>query len=328
MSRRLLVAAALALALLGVSAAAAAAGSPVITIGALSQQLSPSKATASATITATSKSAGTNAKSSSSSSTAVKSQAAPAASRPAKSKTAASSGPPPPFYPALPANSPLLRNQHPLGPTSFWYQSGPYACIYLPGSSPLCYTLIAAGNTVAKAAPAVNPAALAAQAADTLPLSAGSLAASPSAAEGGLTGAASWFWLSPVPATHATTVHLDGEQLTLTATAAAVSWSFGDGGGEQAGGGLSYRPGAPPPQAVVHAYLTRCLPGDRGRNPNILASCGARGYQVEAVVHWQLHYQASGPLPASGSLPERTTQATLVYPVDEARAFLIGAPKP
>jgi hypothetical protein len=278
---------------------------PVITIGALSQQLSAGKAQAKATISAKT----------TSSPTPASTKTTPAAK---STNTAASALP---VYPTLAANSPLLAEAHPYGPHSFWYRSGSYACIYLPDASPNCYTVVAAQKATT---PPVNPAAVAAQAATRLDLVAGALEASPTAAAGGLTGAASWFWLSPAPATQTATVSLDGEQVTVRAAADSITWSFGDGAGAVAGPGVAYRAGPPPAGALLHSYGTRCLPGDKGHNPNVLAACGARGYTVAATISWRLSYQASGPVKGSGSLPERTTSANIGYPVSEVRAFLGG----
>ena len=278
------------------------AGSPVITIGALSEQVSASTAKATATITAKSTTKATTATTKTTTSTKAKSGAATVA----------------PNYPTLAANSPLLAEAHPFGPASFWYHSGAYSCIYLPDASPDCYTIVAAP----KPTPPVNPAALAAQAATTLDLTPGALDASPTASAGGLTGAPSWFWLSPTPAAHTATASLDGEHVTVSADPESVSWSFGDGATTQAGPGVAYRAGPTPTGALLHTYGTRCLPSDKGRNPNVLASCGDNGYTVEATITWQLSYQATGPVTASASLPARTTSVSITYPVSEARAFL------
>jgi hypothetical protein len=74
----------------------------------------------------------------------------------------------------------------------------------------------------------------------------------------------------------------------------------------------------------VHRYETRCLPGDQGRNPYVLASCGSRGYRLEAVILWRISFTASGPIEASGTLPSRTTATSRPYPVSEARGFLVA----
>jgi hypothetical protein len=227
---------------------------------------------------------------------------------------------PPPVYPPLPASSPLLKKQQPSGPGSFWYQDGAgHVCQYLPGSSPLCFTIAGAG-TPATVAPPLTPAAIAAHTADRLSLSPGELKTSPAGA--GLTGAASWFWLDPAPATEQLSVSLAGEAVIVTAVP-KISWQFGDGSSLDAGAGVPYQPGPVPSGAVTHVYGTRCLPGDQGHDPYVLPSCGSNGYQLVAAVSWQISYRAAGPIAASGSLPSRTTTSSAAYPVSEARAFLI-----
>ncbi|HTB50842.1 MAG TPA: hypothetical protein VK701_07680 [Solirubrobacteraceae bacterium] len=160
--------------------------------------------------------------------------------------------------------------------------------------------------------------------ADRLSLGVGKIAASPSAQATGLTGAASWFWLEPTPATQTQTLASHSEQVTVSATVGSVQWIFGDGSQLTGGAGESYRPGAVPAGAVTHVYETRCLPGDQGHDPSVTASCGANGYEVRAAVEWAISYRASGPVTTAGTLPPRATEATIDYPVSEARAFLTG----
>jgi hypothetical protein len=223
-----------------------------------------------------------------------------------------------PSYPTLPSTSPLLANPTPLGAGTFWYSDGSgHACVYRAASSPLCYVVTSSGGS--PAAPAISPAAIAAAAADRLDLVPGQIEMSPSQA--GLTGADSWFWLSPGVETRELTVALAGQTVTVTAEP-SVEWRFGDGSSLTGGSGVPYRPGPPPDAAVRHAYETRCLPGDRGRNPYVLASCGDDGYRVDAQVRWRISYRASGRVAESGTLPTRTTETTVAYAVTEARAFL------
>lgn len=220
-------------------------------------------------------------------------------------------------YPSLSADSDLAQNPQPLGPGSFWYPIGPgRACIFAPGTLAPCYTLVGPG------APVVDPAAVAASLADRLPLLAGRIRMSPRA--GGLTGAVSWFWLDPAPRVEELTVVLAGETVTVTAAPSFVEWRFGDGARARGGAGLPYRAGPAPEDAIVHLYETRCLPGDRGRNPYVLASCGQTGYALEAVVSWRIAYSAGGPIDADGSLPSRTSAAVAPYPVSESRGFLVS----
>ncbi|MGH3452364.1 MAG: hypothetical protein ACRDQW_17010 [Haloechinothrix sp.] len=140
----------------------------------------------------------------------------------------------------------------------------------------------------------------------------------------GLTGSDSWFWLDPAPRTEELTVSLAGETVTVIAEPSEVEWRFGDGIDLTGGPGRPYRPGPPTADAVLHVYETRCLPGDQGRNPYVLASCASSGYRVEAVVVWRISFSASGPVEASGALPARTTATAAAYPVSEARGFLVS----
>jgi hypothetical protein len=220
-------------------------------------------------------------------------------------------------YPPLRADSTFALNSRPLGPDSFWYPVSPgRVCIYAPDSVLPCYTLVGPGG------PGFDPGAIAASVADRLPLLPGRIQTSPHVA--GLTGTDSWFWLDPAPRTEELTVSLAGERVTVRAEPAAIEWRFGDGAELAGGPGRPYRAGPPSAGAVLHLYETRCLPGDQGRNPYVLGSCGPSGYGVEAVVAWRISFSASGAVEASGTLPTRTTATSIAYPVSEARGFLVA----
>ena len=223
----------------------------------------------------------------------------------------------------LSSNSSLLRNPHPLGPNTFWYSDGSgHTCVYGPSSSALCYTVTnPRGGTTA--GPAISPAAIAAALAGRLELAPGWIEASPAVARGGLTGAYSWFWLASAPRREVLSISLRGESVSVSAEP-SVEWRFGDGASLVGGPGRPYTAGPPPADAVRHLYETRCLSGDAGRNPYVMASCGSGGYAVEALVHWSISFVASGAVSASGSLPARTTSTGISYPVSEARGFLVG----
>jgi hypothetical protein len=237
----------------------------------------------------------------------------PAARRPGSSAEVA------PLYPAIESTSPILRNPAPLGPGSFWYTDDDgHRCPYLPNSVGPCFRVVTPGDG-AVSSPGVNPAGVAESIAAGLALSPGEIHVSP--ASGGLTGATSWFWLASAPGTSSVSVTLAGESVTVTAVP-EVDWRFGDGASAR-GAGVAYRRGPAPAEAVTHVYGTRCLPGDQGRNPYVLGSCGVRGYTVEVVVTWRVSFTASGLISSSGSLASRTTGTSLAYPVSEARAFLI-----
>lgn len=224
------------------------------------------------------------------------------------------------MYPPLPADSPLLKTP-PSGPGSFWYQDGAgHVCQYVPSTTGICFTITGGGNGAPAVAP-LTPATIAAQAADRMTLTPGQVKASPSNA--GMTGAVSWFWLDPAPSTQQVSLSVAGEAVTVTATP-HVTWQFGDGSSVDGGPGVPYRPGAVPSGAITHVYDTRCLPGDQGHDPYVLASCGANGYQLVASVSWQIGYRADGPVAVVGTLATRTTSTSVAYPVSEARAFLVG----
>ena len=235
-------------------------------------------------------------------------------------KTAHSSGSklPPPF-PPLSTSSPLLKEQHPGGPGSFWYTDAQgHACQYVPNSVTPCFTLIGPG---ASNGPGVSPVAVADSLARRVELAPGEIKTSPTNA--GLTGAQSWFWLDPAPRRQSLSISLAGETVNVTADP-TVDWRFGDGASVDAGPGVPYEAGTTPSGAVTHVYGTRCLPGDQGHDPYVLASCGQSGYSVEALVVWRINYSAAGPIAATGTLPARTTETSTAYPVSESRAFLVS----
>jgi len=228
---------------------------------------------------------------------------------------------PQPTYLPLPASSPLLQKTQPYGPGSFWYQDGAgHVCEYVPGSTGLCFTITGTGNSAPAASP-LTAATIAAHVAARMTLSPGQVKTSPAGA--GLTGAASWFWLDPAPASEQLSVSLAGESVTVIAVP-QITWQFGDGGSIDGGPGVPFQPGPVPSTAITHVYDTRCLPGDQGYDPYVLSSCGSTGYQLVATVGWQISYRAEGPVAASGALPTRTTTSSAAYPVSEARGFLVG----
>jgi hypothetical protein len=283
---------------------------PVIHIGGFSQQTSPNSARAGASVSVTSRSDASRTAKSSSKSGEKKPWPYPWAPSDAKDAT-------------LNANDPLARNPHPGGPGSFWYSDPSGAsCIYNPRvawGSPACWLIVNNGQ------PGVNAVAIAASAADSMDLAVPPIEASPTTSAHGLTGERSWFWLDRQPIEQRITVSVGPEVVTVTATPSQVTWLFGDGSSRLGGAGVPYSEGDPPAAAITHLYRTRCLPGDQGRDPYVLSQCASDGYHLAAQVTWTFAFAASGPVSTSGSLPARTTQSALAYPVSEARGFLVGA---
>lgn len=239
--------------------------------------------------------------------------------RVAPSATSSGSQPPPVVYPSLPEGSSFAQDPTPLGAGTFWYPDGSgHYCIYQTDSVLPCYTLTTPGG---QTIPDVGPGSLATVAAAQIDVSAGQVRTSPERT--GVTGAASWFWLDPTPSEQTRTVSLAGETVTVDARP-DVEWKFGDGS-SASGAGVPYQPGSPSTDAITYSYDTRCLPGDQGRDPNVLPSCGRHGYQVTATVSWSFDYHATGTIDTSGTLPTRSTTTGIDYPVSEVRAFLTGS---
>jgi hypothetical protein len=310
-ARRSLIATALLAALLAAPTAARADGG--IKVGWYSQQVRPSHAAVGADIHA---------------STARTGAARDRGGTPApteqvvvtvKTRGGAAANLPPPF-PPLSTSAPIFKDRHPFGPGSFWYtDAAGHACQYVPNSVTPCFTLVGPGSN--NGAGRLSPSAVAQSLSRRVELAPGAIKTSPTNA--GLTGAQSWFWLDPAPRRQSLSISLAGETVNVVADP-TVQWRFGDGVSLDAGPGVPYQADVAPADAVTHVYGTRCLPGDQGHDPYVLASCGQGGYSVEALVVWQITYSAAGPIAASGTLPARTTETSTAYPVSESRAFLVS----
>lgn len=295
------------------AAAACSAAARTISIGAYSQIDSPSRAHIGGSVQV-----------------AYRSPAAPGRaglSRSPTSSDTASSAPPSMGGAAstqgvetLPSNAPILRNAAPLGPGTVWMNVNGQRCIYTPNANGTCFNV--APGAAGPGTPPIDPRVLAEAAAQRLSLLPGQIVASPSSRTTGLTGAPSWFWLAPAPATESLTVTGGGERVTVTAVPSRVVWAFGDGGQVDGGPGRPYARRAGGVGSIQHVYRTRCLPGDQGHDPYVVASCTAAGYQVGAGVEWTIGFQAAGPIATAGALPPRTTSTGIAYPVDEVRSFL------
>lgn len=229
-----------------------------------------------------------------------------------------------PPIPTLASDDPRLDDPEPYGPGTFWYTDADgLVCTYEPDTVGVCYVLTSPESGAAS----IDPAGIAASVADRLDLTPGRIVASPQASVAGITGMESWFWLEPAPQASELTVSLGG-QTVLVRAEPLVEWSFGDGTTLIGGPGVAYQDGEALERSIRHVYETRCLPGDQGRNPHVLTSCEEDGYRVASTVIWRITYQASGPIDETGSLPARSTETAIAYPVSEVRAFLVsGATK-
>jgi hypothetical protein len=222
--------------------------------------------------------------------------------------------------PTLPSDSPILGDRHPGGPGGFWYSDGTgHSCIYTPSSVSQCFKVVGTGGNPNAAQ--MSPSGVAQSLARRVELAPGDIKTSPAGT--GLTGAPAWFWLDPAPERQSLSISLAGETVNVIADP-TVDWRFGDGASLDGGPGVPYQVDAAPGDAITHVYDTRCLPGDQGRDPYVLASCGQNGYTIEALVVWHITYSAAGPVGATGTLPARTTDTSMAYPVSESRAFLNG----
>jgi hypothetical protein len=304
---------ALALMFVGLLVQTAAADAGTIHIGAFSQEEHPNRARVGAHIRASAARPGTsNGRRGAPASDAYRVVATITTDRVA--------APLPPPFPVLPSSSPILRDQHPFGPGSFWYtDAAGHVCQYAPNTLAPCFAVLVPGTNASGSG--LVPSAIAVSLTRRLELTPGAVQTSP--ARTGLTGADSWFWLDPAPQRQTLSIALAGETVSVVADP-TVGWRFGDGGSLDGGPGVPYHSGLAPAEAIRHAYQTRCLPGDQGHDPYVLGSCGQTGYSVHVLVVWRITYSAAGPLGESGTLPTRTTESSATYPVSELRAFLVS----
>jgi hypothetical protein len=93
----------------------------------------------------------------------------------------------PPPFPVLPSSSPILRDQHPFGPGSFWYtDAAGHVCQYAPNTLAPCYAVVVQGTNASGSG--LVPSAIAASLTRRLELTPGVIETSP--ARTGLTGPA------------------------------------------------------------------------------------------------------------------------------------------
>ena len=146
--------------------------------------------------------------------------------------------------------------------------------------------------TTQAAAPQVNPAALAQQAASQLPLTAPSIEMAPPATTEQLVNVSAWLWIDPAAwQGQSATAAAGPVSATATATPVEVVWNMGDG--QQiscAGPGTPYDPSNSNATTNCSYTWTQSSAGQPG---------GA--YQVTATVYWQVTWTATGA-PGGGNL--------------------------
>lgn len=119
----------------------------------------------------------------------------------------------------------------------------------------------------------------------------------------GLTGLASWFWLSnDTTALPPLTLTVAGYTITASASIQSYTWLFGTG--DQA---PAYSPGSSTHPAATYTYQA------------------VGGYAVTVIAHYVGSYTISGHGVAAQTVPLRVdvTMGSLSYPVQEARSVLV-----
>ncbi len=220
------------------------------------------------------------------------------------------------------SDSPLCRDPQPLGPGSFWYPVGAGPRLHLPPETAFFPATRSWAPGQRRQARRSIPAAIAASVADRLALSPGRIRRASPRRDGAHRRGFVVLARSGAERRGADG-HARGRDRDGHGRAGRVEWRFGDGARPAGGPGVPYRSGPPPEGAVVHVYETRCLPGDQGRNPYVLASCGPADTGSRRSSPGGSRSRRAGRSTASGTLPTRTTATAIAYPVSEARAFLV-----
>src|SRR5581483_10356370 len=158
----------------------------------------------------------------------------------------------------------------------------------------------------------VDPAALAQQAADRVPIPLPGVHVNPSPSEGAVVGVPTWLWVDPA-AWRPVTAQASAGTVTVTATAAPrrVVWDMGNGDRVICDGpGTAYDPSRPgDEQSTDCSYTYR------------RSSAGAAGdvYTVTATVVWEVTWSVTGA-PGGGSLGTSPRSESIQLPVKEIQA--------
>lgn len=122
----------------------------------------------------------------------------------------------------------------------------------------------------------------------------------------GLTGLASWFWVTGVGAPVTATVNIRGYTVVTTARPTAYHWGFGDGTNA-----VGAAPGSEQAPSVTHIYQVK------------------GNYPLELTIAWTGSYVFSGNGVGAATVALGTVDGPVVaatYPVQEIRSVLIAPP--
>jgi hypothetical protein len=161
------------------------------------------------------------------------------------------------------------------------------------------------------ALPAPDPAQLAADAYQRVPLVAPLVRTSPPVGSPQLVGLATWLWVEPGAwAVFDATAEVPGLSVTVTATPTSVRWDMGDGTQVTCTGpGTPWVEGGPEHSDCTHTYqfVSAGEPGGR--------------YTVSATVTWAVSWEAPA-LGLSGTLADATRTGTAQLEVAERQAVI------
>jgi hypothetical protein len=194
------------------------------------------------------------------------------------------------LLPAIPANA------CPPGQTGFF--------TYDASGVPLGIVCVGAGNP-APGAPAPSPLALAQQASAAQPWPVLRFGVNPST---GLTGLASWFWLTGNPGMADATASAGPLTVRVHAALVDVDWSFGDGGSLSSGTDVG-RP-FPAPGSVRHVYQTD-------------TSTGSAGYTLSTLLRYRVTFSVNGG--PDQVLGVKARSFVTSYPVEQLQPQAVSA---
>jgi hypothetical protein len=164
--------------------------------------------------------------------------------------------------------------------------------------------------------PAVNPVALAQQAASSIHLPTLQVHTNPDhvfGAPGTVVNIATWLWVTGAWQALSATAAAGPVTVKATAAPTSVTWDTGDGHTVTcAGPGTPYAPGTQPACSYAYPRSSAGQPSPDG-DPNNAA------YTLRATVHWSITWGATGVL-AGGTLPNLSTTSAEPLRVEEVES--------